>query len=366
VKVLHVVLSLDCGGLERVVINLVREGQQLGQAVHVLCLERAGVFGGEVEALHAGPICLHKRPGVRLEMIGRIRRVIRRLEPDVVHTHQIGALFYAGPASRSVNGAVVVHTEHGKNYHERQRTRWLGRLAVPFASRFLCVSRDIADEVIACNVAPAHKVGVVPNGIDIASCDDEPPHVLRKRLGIPLDAPVVGNIGRLHESKCQALILRAFAAIRPSAPRAHLLIVGDGPCMGELRSLASALGIKDRAHFPGFEPRPLKYLRTMDVFALASRTEGMPLSVLEAWHAGVPVVASRVGGVPELIDDRRCGMSFDAGDLQGLVRGITVLLSDRRLARQMADAAQNLVRAKFTSAAMAGAYHRHYRELLQR
>jgi hypothetical protein len=125
--VTHAVLSLDIGGLERIVVDLVREGQRLGQQVSVICLERPGVLAPQAEALKASVVCVGKRPGVQLGTGGAIRTVLRDLRPDVLHTHQVGALFYAGPAARTVGIPVIVHTEHinhmrkaGAGYFTRQ------------------------------------------------------------------------------------------------------------------------------------------------------------------------------------------------------------------------------------------------------
>ena len=113
-------------------------------------------------------ICTHKGPGIRLTAIGRTRSALRELRPDIIHTHQVGALFYAGPATRGTGVPLVVHTEHGKHYAAHRRTRLLGWLAGRHAARFFCVSRDIAAEVLEHRVVPRRKVCVVPNGIDTA------------------------------------------------------------------------------------------------------------------------------------------------------------------------------------------------------
>src|SRR5208337_2646319 len=112
VRVVHVVLSLDIGGLERIVADLVRVGRALGQIPSVICLERPGTLAAQVESLGVPVLCADKPPGLRLETIGRVRELLRQLRPDVLHTHQIGALVYAGPAARRERIPVVVHTEH--------------------------------------------------------------------------------------------------------------------------------------------------------------------------------------------------------------------------------------------------------------
>ena len=168
-RVTHVALSLDVGGLERNIVNQVRQGQGLGQQVSVICLERSGTLACQVEALGAPVICLHKRPGLRLDLIARVKLALRGLRPQVAHTHQIACLFYTGLAAKAAGVPVVVHTEHGKErYADRMRTRWLGRLAGRYTARFYCLSQDMAVAVKAHRIVPPSKVRVILNGIDTA------------------------------------------------------------------------------------------------------------------------------------------------------------------------------------------------------
>jgi sugar transferase (PEP-CTERM/EpsH1 system associated) len=358
---------MEIGGLESIVVDLVREGRRLGQDVAVVCLEGPGVLAQEVEAQGARLDSLHKPPGIRLEMFGRLRSLFRELRPDVVHTHQIGALFYAGPAARRAGVPVVVHTEHGKHYDRPSRTRWLGRLAGRRAARFFCVSADIAAAAEAHRIVPRRKLHVVPNGIDTDRFRDRGEgNGVRTSLGIPPGAPVVGTVGRLCEIKRQDLLIRAFQQVRARPAEAHLLFVGDGPWMGPLRELVAGLGLSERAHFAGYQPRPAPYLQAMDVFALTSRSEGMPLVVLEAWAAGVPVVATRVGGLPELVDDGRTGILVDFGDEAALAHALGGLIADPSRARRVGEAGRERVESRYSLRRMAGEYQRHYDELLGR
>ncbi len=363
----HVVLSLDLGGLERITLDLLRWGQDHGQAVSVICLERPGILATEASALGARVICLDKRAGIQLALKGRLRRLFEQQRPDVVHTHQIGALFYAGPAARAACVPAVVHTEHGKHYGARLRTRWLGRFAGRYATRFCCVSRDIADAALAHRIVPARKVEVIPNGIDtqrfLALGAGQQ---VRCRLGIPQGVPVIGTIGRLSEIKRQDLLIRSFARVRAHRPDAHLLLVGDGPLASSLRQLAEECGLNGCVHFAGYQSEPERYLQAMDVFALTSRSEGMPVAILEAAAAGVPVLASRVGGVPEIIEHQRTGLLFEANDSSALTAGLIALLDDPALAGRLAQAARQQAQSLFDVRHMVAGYHKLYSSLLAR
>jgi glycosyltransferase involved in cell wall biosynthesis len=367
-KVTHVVLSLDVGGLERNVVNQVREGQRLGQEVAVLCLERPGTLAPQVEALGGRVGCVYKRPGIRPRTFARVWAALRGLRPDVVHTHQIASLFYSGPAARGARVPVLVHTEHGKEcYASRRRTRWLGRLAGAFADRFYCLSADMARAAVAQRVVPHRKVHVIGNGIDtdrFRDCGGR--EEIRSSLGIPTDAVVVGTVGRLTEIKRQDILLRAFARLRQRLSAAHLLFIGDGPLLGELRELAAGLGIGGYVHFLGYQPEPERFYQAMNVFALTSRSEGIPQAALEASVAGVPVIASRVGGVPEVIEDGRTGLLFEFADEAALADGLHALATDAELAHRLSEAGRLRVEARFHVRRMAEDYHRQFLELLNR
>jgi glycosyltransferase involved in cell wall biosynthesis len=372
--VTHAVLTLDVGGMERVVLSLIRGGRSLGQEVSVLCLERPGVLAPAAEAAGAKVVALGLSGGRRRPGASRaIGEALRGLGPDVVHTHQIGALFHIGPTARRSGAPVVAHTEHGDHLSRakavrKARMRLVMALAARHAGRFFVVSAVISEAVAASGVVPGRKLAVVPNGIDTRAFagDDLAAGAasVRAELGIPAGAPVVGTVGRLAEVKRQDVLIRGFAAALGRFPDARLLIVGDGPLRGELRQLAGSLGLADRAHFVGYRPHPERFLRAMDVFALTSRTEGMPLSILEAWAAGVPVVASRVGGIPGLVEHGRTGLLVDPGDPQALANALAGLLGDPSLAGRITDAARSRVSDEFGLDVMAATYEAHYRAML--
>jgi sugar transferase (PEP-CTERM/EpsH1 system associated) len=362
------VLALDIGGLERGLINQIREGLALGERISVICLERFGVLAPKLEAMLVPVFCLDKQPGIRLGLIRRLRRVFGEIAPDVVHSHQIGGLLYAGPAARRARVPLVVHTEHGKeNYAGSWRRRWLGRWSGRYAARFFCLSEDLAAAVRQSRIVSPDKIAVIRNGIDTRRFrpTGRGP-ALRRALGIPDHAPVVGTVARLTEVKRQDVLLRGFAKLRESLPGAHLLVVGDGPLAGTLRQLGTELGIDSNAHFVGEQAVPEAYYEVMDVFALTSRSEGMPQTIMEAFAAGVPVVASRVGGIPEMVENGRSGILFESGDETGLAGALGTVLGNTELAARIREAAKDRVEEKFHVRRMAAEYHDHFLRELSR
>lgn len=366
----HAVLSLDCGGLERVVVDLVRHSAYRGQHVSVLCLERPGMLAPQVERMGVPVVCLNKLPGLRWSTKNAALAALKMLQPDVVHTHQITPLLYIAPAAAQA-GIQIVHTEHSnhlarasswlRRWRYRALLRWSGR----GAGRFCCVAADIARAVSRLGIVPARKVHLVPNGIDISaySADMDRSHA-RAELGIPTDAPVIGTVGRLHPVKSQDVLIRAFATLTARLPQAHLIIVGEGPAHQKLAKLAQRLSIANRVHLTGYRADPKPLLNIMDVFALTSRWEGMPLAILEAWASGLPVVASAVGGIPELVRCGENGLLFPDGDETALAAAVEGLIQDRTKARELGMSGRADVAASYSLQRMTTEYERHYRELM--
>lgn len=364
-RIAHVVVSMDVGGLERNVVNQVREADRLGQKVDVICLERPGVLAERVEQLGGRVFCMNKAPGLKLGLIPKLRAEFRRLKPDVVHTHQVSGLFYAATAAKLAGVPLIVHTEHGKHYAKRRNNAVLGRIGALNVARFYCLSHDMGDEALNAGVIPKHKLRVIYNGIDLERFREVgDPAALRASLGIPADAPVIGTAGRLNEIKRFDVLIKGFARVKAKMPNAHLVLVGEGDLRDELTALAASLGLGESVHFTGYTTTPQYYHYIFDVFALTSRAEGTPQAVIEAGVAGRPVIASRVGGLPELVEDEQTGLLFPSGDDAALADGLLRILEDRALAQRFGQAGRERVESRYDIKRMVDDYHRDYLEML--
>jgi len=369
--VLYGVLSLESGGLERVVVDLVRQCQQRGHRATVVCLEQLGRLVPEIDAAGGRVVCLGKPPGRTPQIIPVACRMLAELAPDVIHTHQIGALWYLGQAARC-EAIPVVHTEHSDHIaHSRgwiQKLKvWLmWRQASPLADRFCCVSSDIARTLRRWDAVPQDKLQVVLNGIDLANFQGQPVgYEIRAALGIPAGAIVIGTVGRLVEVKRHDLLLRAFAALRSAGKHARtwLLLVGDGPERNRLENLAASLQINDRVVFAGYQPEPAWLYQAIDLFVLTSRHEGLPLVLLEAWASGLPVVASAVGAIPQTVTHGSDGMLFESGDQSALVETLEGLLDSPSLLGQLGRRGRDLVERQYSLDRMAADYEASYWQL---
>lgn len=369
--IVHGVISLDVGGMERIVVDLTREGRKKDCRVTVICIEKRGVLAPVVESLGGTVISLDKPAGLQKRTVDHAEMLLRELSPDVVHTHQIGALWYLGKGAKKSDTAAIIHTEHIDNVGKSRglwrkiKTRLLWNRAAKYCDRFCCVSEDIAKSAQRWGTVAKSKVRVVLNGIDVerysGSVDGD---AIRRQFGIRNDAIVVGTVGRLAEVKNQELLIRAASQLVATQPMLHLLVVGDGPERQNLTRLATDLGLSERVTFAGYQAAPERLLSAMDIFALTSRLEGLPLAMLEAWATGLPVVSSAVGGIPKVVQDGENGLLFPNGDLPQLVKHLGDLLGNQERRASLAKAGYQAVSSKYSLSRMAADYDTIYRELI--
>lgn len=368
--VVHGVLSLELGGLERLVVDLVKAGRDRGYRSSIVCIDRPGQLAVAATALGAQVHCLGTESERPLAS-ARARALFEQIKPDVLHTHQIGALWHLGRALGPARRPAVVHTEHSdhvrmaRGMRAKLRSRWWWHAAGRHADAFCCVSEDIARSARRWGTVDAAKVSVIANGVDTGLYDDPAQRMrIREQWGIPADARVIGMVGRLNEVKRQDLMLRAFAQLQANQPGLWLLLVGDGPEREPLQKLALELGIAGRTRFAGYQPRTEHYYPAMDLFASSSRHEGLPLSLLEAWACGLPVVSSAVGGIPQVVEHGRTGLLFAEGDQAALVESVRKLLDNPDLAAGIGAAGRNQVLAKYSLQRVADQYEQRYRAAL--
>jgi glycosyltransferase involved in cell wall biosynthesis len=290
-------------------------------------------------------------------------RVLRRRRPDVVHTHTAKAGALGRMAATLVNltlpraqRAVIVHTFHGHvldgyfgpvgNRVVRAAEWALARLA----DRVIAISpNQRADLVERFGVVPADRVRLVPLGLDLEPffSTSSGPSAVRAALGAHRDDCIVGFVGRFAPIKDVPLLIRAFARFRERVPVARLVLVGDGATRAAAEELAGQLGLDRRVHFLGWRDDLVAVYGAMDLFALTSRNEGTPVSLIEAMAAGVPVVATKVGGVRDVVTDGRTGRLVPPGDEDALAAALTAAALGRDESRAMAAVARDEVRRRY-------------------
>jgi sugar transferase (PEP-CTERM/EpsH1 system associated) len=328
----HVVNSLATGGLENGVVNLInRSGSRFRHVV--VCMTSAGEFQKRlppgVEVWSMG-----KAPGQDLGAFLRLVKLFRRLRPAIVHSRNWGA-YDAIPAARLARVPFVVHGEHGRDIEDPEgrntRRNRIRRLLGPLVSHFVTVSHDLRRWLIEDVRVRAGKVGTIHNGVDVTRFGDHGGDEARAALGLRPDDLVVGTVGRLDLVKDQAGLIRAFASVLAKHPGAQLLVIGDGPCRDDLARLVGELGVGHRVRLLGERADVAALLPALDVFVLSSIAEGMSNTVLEAMATGLPLVVTRVGGNPELVEHGVNGTHVPPGQPTALAAAIETYLEDAHL-----------------------------------
>ena len=358
-RVLHAIAPAETGGAERVVQMLAAGQRATGSEPMV-----GGVTATEpashpfFEPLEAEGIATRRiaiPDRAYLREVREWRALMSAWRPDVVHTHGYRADVIAGLAAARV-GVALVSTAHGFIGGDRRGSMYerVQMWSYRRGREVVAVSRPIAERLAGTGV-PRARLHVVPNALRpparVARREDA-----RARLGLPPDAWVVGWVGRLGREKGPDVALEALAAL----PEARLAFVGEGELGAGLAARAVALGLEDRVTFHGVVDGMAGWLAAFDALALSSRTEGTPITLLEAMHAGVPIVATRVGGVPDLITGEEHGLLVAPESPSEVAAALDRLRADPGLARRLADAARRRLETDYGLDAWVDRYARIY------
>lgn len=368
-RVAHLVLALRVGGLERVVLQLLARTPRDRFAPMVCALEEPGELSAELSRMGVPLAVIRRRAGLDALLPVALARWMRREGVALIHTHNPSPHFYGalGAAlARSVGpgpGPRLLHTKHGRNQPGARRRVLVNRLASALTDRVVAVSEDARAVAVGVEGVDPARVTTIWNGVDTAEIRPGDATAARARLGLPRGGLSVGCVARLSPEKDHATLLAAFAALRARRPDAHLTLVGDGPLRKELEAEAAALGVAGAVTFTGTRSDIPEILPAFDVFALASRTEGISLTLAEAAAAGLPIVATRVGGNPEVVRDGVTGTLVPAADPAALAAALEAM-GAREDRAEIGARGRAWVEARFSAERMAGAYMRLYDEVL--
>jgi len=277
----------------------------------------------------------------------QLYRVFRRERPHIVHTHAWGTLCEGVLAARPARVPIVIHGEHGtlqlKPYQARvQRLMWRR------ADRVLSVSSRLAERMADGTGFPLERITVIRNGVDLSRFQAADRAEARRALGLPVDGIVVGTAARLVPVKDQANLLHAFGRLAAEGVEFTGVIAGDGPLRADLEAQAQALGIQSRVRFLGHVPAVERVYAALDVFVLSSKSEGLSNTILEAMASRVAVVATRVGGADELVEDGANGVLVPPEDTGALADAIGWLVRDGDLRQSMAAEGRRRALTRFT------------------
>lgn len=362
-SIVHVLSSFGVGGQERVALDLAIGQKARGHKVSVISLAPPpdGALAEEFRSHGIEVDRVVKRPGgIDPTLVPRLARVLRAHDADVVHTHNPQPLIYGAPAAR-LTGAAAIHTKHGINPGSRGHLL-LRRAVAQLTHAFVAVSDTTEQQARAQKDAPERRLHMIANGIrlDRYHPDADARTSIRAELGLG-NAWVVGTVGRVDDNKNQRLLIRAIAPLLSDDVR--LVIVGDGP---DRQALAAEVAAMPQAKWITLTGRRMDVPRIMpafDVFALSSKSEGLPLVVPEAMAAALPIVTTNVGGLPSVVDDGKTGLLVPV-DEAALRAALQSLATDRERARRMGRDARDAALLRYSADRMVDAYLQLYEQAL--
>jgi len=334
-RILHLIPDLGLGGAQRLLCYLAAAMERKRHRLSVVYWGEADALRKELEALGVEV--------VRLEGVGRslarlafaFGRHVKDTRPDIIHTHLFDADLIGIVAGRVMGVRRCCSTVHSATFFGTLAHRWRYRGLAMLAGRFFAVSDAIGEILVRRCHVPASRVRVIRNGID-------PERFVPRaqREGAADSGPVIGTLARLDPRKGISMLIQAVAALLQDLPKALLIVGGAGEERGALEQQVQTLGITRQVVFTGPVHDPREFYRRLDVFVLPSLDEGFGLVALEAMGMGLPVIGTRVGGIPEILTHGRNGLLVEAGDPGAIAQGICALWTDPVLRARLAEGAR--------------------------
>ena len=364
--VCHVLLTLTTGGAEMVAARLSRSLRDEYRFLFV-CLDRIGELGEQLRREGFAVHVIDRRPGVDWRSTLRLGRFLRRERVDVIHAHQYGPFFYSVSARLFHRRASLLFTEHGRFHPDCRSLKRVAynRLFLERRDKIIGVGESVRQSLINVEGMPAGRVGVIYNGINL---DEFAPvagrNDVRQSLGISDDEFVIIQVARLDPIKDHATALSALDRLRIRHPRVRLLLVGDGPQESEIRKIIDQRQLQNHVIQLGLRSDVANLLNAADAGLLTSHSEGIPLSLIEAMAVGMPIVATAVGGVPEIVESDVTGFLTQTGDSQAIAGALSRLCEDPLLCKRMSVLGRRRAESVFSQTRMDEEYRAAYAELL--
>lgn len=368
ITVCQVLHGLDVGGAEVLAARLARRLRGAFRFVFV-CLDQLGVLGQRLSEEGFAVHVLGRKQGVDLRCTRELARVMQQERIDLLHAHQYTPFFYGATARLLWRKAPVLFTEHGRWFpdYPRRKRMIANRLLLERRDRVVGVGEAVRGALIHNEGIPARRVAVIYNGIDLSAFanQDGQRDVVRRELGLEPGSPVIIQVARLDVLKDHATAIRTIGHVVKQRPDARLLIVGDGPEGQAIRGLVQQEGLTEQVRFLGLRNDVPRLLAASDVALLTSVSEGIPLTLIEAMAARLPVVSTKVGGVSEIVEEERTGLLGPSGDPRALADQLLRLLGDPDLRERMGQLGLERAYAFFSEEQMHDRYQRLYSEMLQ-
>jgi glycosyltransferase involved in cell wall biosynthesis len=361
---MQVVHALCRGGSESLSRDLAVSFDPSWLRPSICALDSSGPLAEDLDRIGIPYHVMGRRPGFDWRLVLKLHRLFRKTHVNIVQTHHLVPLVYAGPAAR-LAGARLVHVEHEHFTFTRPRARHLLKALAPLCHRFVVVGQEIKDFLVNEVGFRPSRITVIPNGVDLRRYSPEV-RGPRELFGYSKEDRLIGHVARLEPVKDQTTLLHAFKSVLTTHPNARLVIIGDGSLRSELETLSVDLGIGKRVDFLGLRQDVADLLPHTEFFALSSRNEGLPLSILEAMACARPVVSTAIGAIPAVVRHRITGLTVQPRDPAALAASFITLLEHPDEARRMGLAARRLIQEEYGLDQTTRRYEAVYRSILPR
>ena len=388
IKTIHIITRLDKGGsAENTLLTVMGLDREIYDVVlvHGLSIE-SNMAEDEFRAVEKSLMDVEKE-GVRVitipSLVRRIHlfydlraffaliKILRNERPDIVHTHTSKAGILGRWAAFFVRVPVIIHTPHGHvfwGYFGKLKTRifiLLEKISALVTDRLVMLTEQEKIDHLHFHIAPENKFSVVHSGINLDEFSNTSvdPAAMKRRLGIPEDNLIVGTVGRLTSIKGHRYLIEAARKIAGSRPDTTFVILGDGELLDELKNMVTRSDIEENIMFLGWRSDVAEVMSTFDIFALPSLNEGMGRVLVEAMALGRPIVASNIGGIPDLVVDCENGYLVSVGDVESLAARIRKLLDDPEKREEMGECGKKIA-IDYSANAMVQKIDRVYRKLV--
>lgn len=368
IKICQLVIGLPVGGTEVLVYRL---GQRLQTEFDFLfvCLDQIGALGESLLQQGFQVVSLDRKPGIDWRCSRRLTKLIQSENVDVVHAHQYTPFFYAMTSRLFFSRVPVLFTEHGRFHpdYPRRKRMIFNRCFLRQRDRCVGVGKAVRQALIDNEGLPESRVGVIYNGVDLTPYKSAEYSAERKQLraelGLNDNDFVVAQVARLDYLKDHLTAIRAIERVAQKCDSVRLLLVGDGPERAEIETEIQNRGIAAHVRLLGMRSDVSRILAASDAFLLTSISEGIPLTVIEAMFAGLPVVCTRVGGIPEIVEDPLTALLADAGDDDGLARHLLRLAAEPQFRDELGQRGRQHAVEHFSEQRMHTEYAALYREM---
>jgi len=362
IRVLHVVLSMETGGLENGIVNLTNHSDQNDFVVDILCLRERGELADRITNPNSQVLFDENRDSSIITATKKIYRAAKAGQYHIIHAHGFSTMLATYLANMGLKDVIIINGEHGTLYHDSLKQRILQKFLFSRMDLNLTVSRDLKQKILTLFSVTKDNFKPIINGVDTERFKPRDKNAIRQTLSIPDDAIVIGSVGRLVAVKDFPTLIEAFAKLDTSS-KLHLVLVGDGTERQSLEALVSQKDLTDRVTFTGRRDDVNEVVSCFDLFVLPSLSEGLSNTLLEAMSCGIPVLGSNVGGNPEIIDPDHSGYLFDVGNTEQLRELLQGIINDPEKLQALSTTTRHHILDNHSLKNMVSNYEDTYRDL---